>query len=167
MGYNYYYRKQVEEKVDRSGGPEACWPWTGRRDRGGYGRIWYEGRQAYAHRTAWEMANGPVPTKLSICHTCDNPPCCNPAHLFAGTHRENLQDAGRKGRLGKARGERHGNAKLDWGKVAVIHRLRAEGLSEREIAARFDVSQVAIHFVLTGQTWSKREEPVREEGSAA
>jgi hypothetical protein len=151
--------------VDQSGGPDACRPWQGYHDPNGYGRGTF-GWTRNAHRNAYLLVNPDFDRSLDVCHTCDNPPCCNPRHLFAGTHQQNLQDAGRKGRLGKARGERHGNAKLDWDKVAAIHRLRANGLSEREIAATFDVSQVAIHFVLTGQTWSKREEPVQAEAVA-
>jgi lambda repressor-like predicted transcriptional regulator len=152
--------------VDQSGGPETCWPWTGPRDPGGYGRGAF-GWTRNAHRNAYRLIHPDFDVNLDVCHHCDNPPCCNPRHLFAGTHQENLQDAGRKGRLGKARGERHPQSKLDWAKVAEIHRLRATGLSERALGERFGVSQVAIHFVLTGTTWSKREERVTDSEAVA
>jgi hypothetical protein len=97
-------------KVDRSGGPDACWNWqactvAGNPDRGikGYGVFHVRGTtrtHAYAHRTAWELANGPIPAGLFICHHCDNPLCCNPAHLFAGTALDNVRDMIKKGRQG-------------------------------------------------------------------
>lgn len=140
---------------DRSGGPDACWPWTGPRHRAGYGRVWQDGAYRYAHRVAWEEANGPIPPGLDICHTCDNPPCGNPAHLFAGTARDNLRDASGKGRLrgwtDGRRGEAHPAHKLTWAKVRDI-RARA-GQSQRALASEYHVSQVAIHFILTGKTW--------------
>lgn len=72
----------------------GCWTWTWVRDRKGYGR-W---RNKLAHRVSWEVRNGPIPDGLYICHTCDNPPCVNPAHLYAGTHEDNTRDAVERGR---------------------------------------------------------------------
>lgn len=85
-------------KVDRRG-PDECWPWKGSRNPDGYGSFSYQGRQARAHRMAWMLANGAVPEagKL-ICHSCDNPPCCNPAHLWPGTPSDNMKDCYAKGR---------------------------------------------------------------------
>lgn len=90
------------EKVDRSAGPDACWPWTGSKDPLGYGDIWVleKGRAVHATRVAWMFATGEeVPDHLRVCHHCDNPPCVNPAHLFLGTAKDNTMDAIRKGRL--------------------------------------------------------------------
>lgn len=82
--------------VDRRD-PDECWPWTGNRNGAGYGRFSFAGRRVIASRAAWYFAHGTQPT-LFVCHSCDNPPCCNPAHLWLGTSFDNLQDMAAKGR---------------------------------------------------------------------
>lgn len=97
------------KKVDRSAGWDACWPWLGSRNQAGYGRFktWRCESKPWsavcksepATRIAWEYATGEsVPLGMLLCHHCDNPPCCNPLHLFVGTHKDNTQDAIRKRR---------------------------------------------------------------------
>ncbi len=99
-------RIPIEERfhphVDKSSGPDACWPWTRSKIRdGGYGQIGrggHDGGIVLTHRLAWEIANGPVPDGMRVLHECDNPPCCNPKHLFLGTQADNLRDMTAKGR---------------------------------------------------------------------
>lgn len=86
------------QHVDQSGGLFACWPWTGATFHWGHGAVKVNGRPWGAHRIAWELTNGPVPVGLQINHHCDNPPCCNPSHLFLGTQMDNVRDMIAKGR---------------------------------------------------------------------
>lgn len=73
-------------------GPSECWEWQGTRSTRGYGLFSYNGRSVRAHRFAYEHRVGPIPAGAEIRHRCDNPPCCNPAHLEVGTHDENMAD---------------------------------------------------------------------------
>lgn len=78
----------------------GCWVWTGPTNKKGYGRIGIRVKRAsrLAHRAAWLLMVGDIPPGIFVCHHCDNPPCCNPAHLFLGTNKENKEDSKRKGR---------------------------------------------------------------------
>lgn len=89
------------EKVDKRG-PEECWNWTAGKTKQGYGNIGTGGRgtpKTMAHRLSYEIAFGPIPDGKYILHSCDNPSCVNPAHLRAGTPKENVHDAMERGRL--------------------------------------------------------------------
>lgn len=74
-----------------------CLVYQGYRDAKGYGRIGFRGRTWKTHRLAWMFANGPIPSGLQVRHSCDNPPCCNPAHLLLGTNADNMRDMRERG----------------------------------------------------------------------
>lgn len=151
-------------KVDKSGGAEACWPWKGCRNPAGYGihGIGRKGKPiALSHRTAWELTNGQPPGELLVCHKCDNPPCCNPAHLFLGTALDNTIDMTLKRRNGAyvkpdrvPRGERHGRSKLTADQVREIRSLRDSGLPHHEIGRRFDVTGITVSRIFRGKNWT-------------
>ena len=85
-------------RVDTGGEDVECWEWTGARSPAGYGRIKGDNGTLQAHRVAYELTHGPIPDGLFVMHSCDNPPCCNPAHLSVGTNADNVHDSMRKGR---------------------------------------------------------------------
>lgn len=140
----------------RTAGHSECWTWTSSRHYAGYGEIWWDGKRRKAHRIAWQLTYGLVPDGMLVCHHCDNPPCCNPAHLFLGTNAANMADRNNKGRArgGGSQGESHPNAKLTESNVRAI---RAEylsgGISQEDLGERFGVSRPAISLVLHGKRW--------------
>lgn len=85
------------------GEPSECWEWKGAKGTGGYGIFSANGKAYRAHRFSYELHVGPIPKGMYICHQCDNPCCCNPAHLFAGTPTDNNRDRSRKGRNNRPR----------------------------------------------------------------
>lgn len=108
-------------------GEEECWPWKGAHDNNGRGQFWLEGRRHRSPRIAWSLHNGvPFPDHLHACHSCDNPACCNPKHIWPGTRSENFLDAARKGRLNFQRSTPRANRNL--GKTHCIrgHEFTAE-----------------------------------------
>jgi hypothetical protein len=124
--------------------PLGCWVWTGGCFASGYGSINAGSGSVYTHRLAWELANGPIPDGLMVCHHCDNRRCCRPEHLFLGTAADNSQDAKDKGQLRGAhvprRGERHPKARLSDVQVGEIRQRRAEGETLAALGAAYGVT---------------------------
>lgn len=135
-------------KVQRS---EGCWTWTGAKDWDGYPIFGLSSSQksVRGHRWVYEQENGPIPPGMQVCHTCDNPSCVRPDHLFLGTNQDNMTDRNRKGRTSK--GEAHYAAKLTDEQVSQIRSLRDSGLRHREIAERFGVSRPYVSDLLRGR----------------
>ena len=133
---------------------DGCWEWTAGKFSAGYGALRVGDKQKYAHRISWELANGPIPAGLLVCHHCDNPGCVNPAHLFLGTKADNTRDMVEKGRQKVLRGEEHPSHKLTDGQVVSIRAAYDAGEgTHKELAARYKVSPAVIGRILIGKAW--------------
>lgn len=122
----------------------GCWIWT----RGGtrYGSLRINKRKEQAHRVAWQIYKGEIPAGLWVLHTCDNPFCVNPGHLFLGTHKDNMRDMKNKRR---GRGGR-GMARLTPEQVREIKLSSNTGAS---FAKKFGVCEATVSYIRTNQTW--------------
>jgi hypothetical protein len=128
---------------------DGCWLWTAGVVKG-YGQFWHNGHNQKAHRVAWQLAYGPIPDGLCVCHRCDTPLCVNPTHLFLGTNRENVADRQAKGRGNPPRGEAVRNAKITDADALAI---RADKRLLREIATEYGVSQGQVSEIRNGKSW--------------
>lgn len=140
----------IAERIAYRSMPEpnsGCRLWLSATDSG-YGVFSYKNRKVYAHRAAYELAHGPIPDGLHVCHRCDNPPCCNPDHMFLGTHLENVADMRRKGRA--ARGERQTNSKITRRDVL---RILADVRRPSVIAAEYGISRNHVNAIKAGRVW--------------
>lgn len=136
-------------------GPDECWPWSSYCDSRGYGAFRLNGRKIGAHRAVWMAVSGAIPQDLCVCHRCDNPPCCNPAHLFLGTYSDNMRDMVAKGRQRGPDniGEKNGRSILTEDGVAAMRLLRASGLSFTEIGRRYGVNKTTARHAIVGICW--------------
>jgi hypothetical protein len=147
--------ERLMSRVSRGPGEEDCWLFTGPvRGSNGYGAIEVEGVLDSAHRVSWTLHVGPIPPGRQVLHDCptgDNPLCINPAHLWLGTHAQNMADRNRKRR--QARGERVGVSKLTEAQVIAIRQLAASGERQRDIAKRIGVTQATVSRLVRGEAW--------------
>lgn len=131
---------------------EPCWPFTGWLNRRGYGQFSVDGRQQFAHRIAWALAHGSnVPEGMRVLHRCDNPPCCNPSHLFLGTPLDNMRDMASKGR--EPSGSRQPKAKLTDLKVTEIRARWQRGETQVHLANAFSVTPHLVWRIVHGRSW--------------
>jgi ribosomal protein L24E len=154
-------RKTSQQKFERfiaEASAEDCWEWTGARVPWGYGaiNIRKDGKtvRINAHRVAYELYVGPIPKGMFVCHTCDNPPCCNPAHLFLGTAADNSADMVAKSRQSNERkrspGERNPAALLTENDVIAIRQSKATALA---MAKQYGVARTTVNAVRLRNTW--------------
>lgn len=147
------------EKVQK-GEIGACWIWLGkslpRRATANrpeaYG-VFKSGNKSYlAHRVAYLLAYGRNPNQF-VLHRCDNPTCCNPSHLYEGSHADNMRDRRLRGHIASHAGELHGQSKLTVTNVLRIRKLRKQGASTKYLASEFNVSKSLIVQILSGHLW--------------
>ena len=177
---NAYYNeiiltsKDIErfwEKVDRRGESD-CWTWLAAKSSKRYGRFRLQGKLYLPHRISYFLAKGEL-KGLEVCHTCDNPPCCNPAHLFLGTRSDNMKDAAAKGRLissytaavktgkffykgggGSRKGQQNHFSKLKEEDVLKIRELSEQGQNSIVLSKIFDVTPQHIRWIVRRKSWN-------------
>ena len=128
-------KERFMEKLPADRDPDECWEWEGFRNSPGYGVLKVAGVKLRAHRVAWELANDQkIPEGMLACHHCDNPPCCNPRHLYVGTHADNARDSLDRGRHVSLSGQDHGRAKVPDSVALEAVLLSRSGMASEKVA---------------------------------
>lgn len=146
---NLSAEEQFWGKVDRRS-PAECWLWKGVKDRAGYGIMGRTHRRA--HRIALALSGIPVAPGEFVLHSCDNPPCCNPAHLRLGNAADNMADCLCRRRHNPPSGERNACHKLTW---AAVRALRAEPPMQSSVSLgiKYGIDARSVWNILQGKTW--------------
>ncbi len=150
------WRDRFWAKVEKGG---ECWIWMGGHVPRGYGRVCTKsivgfGRQSYAHRMSWIMANGPIPDGMQVLHHCDTPACVKPQHLFLGDQLVNMRDMVGKGR--SLTGERSPQSKLTTNDVAAMReRYAAGGVTFYDLARDYGIVFQHAHAIVRGARWGR------------
>lgn len=148
--------------AERAGSVE-CIEWPRACTSKGYGNIYYDGKYHPVSRLAYIFTHGPLERKQFVCHTCDNPKCFNPLHLFSGSQRENMADCASKGRTSHKglRGEENGKHIVTEEQVRTILKKYAEGISIAELAGSFGIGRSCIVHIIHRHTWRHLDEPTK------
>ena len=137
----------------------GCWLWQGFKNPEGYGKLKYNQKMYYAHRFIYQLDNENIPEGLFLCHKCDTPSCCNPVHMFLGTHQDNMDDMNNKGRrvssLARQDGGFNGNSKLTVEEVLAIRRLYSTGNhTQKQLGEIFGVTHSSISLIVLEKKWA-------------
>ena len=142
--------KRFWEKVDKT---DVCWLWMASKDRDGYGYFNVGGAIRKAHRVSYELAHGSIPEGAHVCHTCDNPSCVRPDHLWLGDNRLNTLDRDRKGRQRPPYGERNAFTSLTNNDADTIRRRVEAGETQADLVREYGVSAVAVCNIVNYRTF--------------
>lgn len=178
LQYSMRKIKDIKDRFNKniifSDNPDDCWIWKGARNSFGYGRFGVPGNSGiYAHRFSYEMHKGKIENKLFVCHSCDNPSCVNPKHLWLGTAKDNIHDMINKnrnasgykeGKNGKKiknkfpfrmqfHGSSHPCSKLNEEIVKEIKIKLLKGIRGSVLAREYDISEQVINTIKHGKSW--------------
>jgi hypothetical protein len=157
VGTNQFSGKTLEErfweKVDIRADNEY-WEWQGSKHyKWKYGHFKIDNKTISARIVSYKMTKGEIPEGLLVCHTCDNPPCVNPNHLFLGTNDDNMKDMAKKGRSSDNRGSKNPKAKLTEQDAIQIRKLHKQGMTGAELGRNFGVVKETIYDIINGKRW--------------
>lgn len=144
-------RLSIPDLLEKHSIPEpnsGCLLWTASVSEFGHGQVRVDGKLRPAHRVSWEQVNGPMPDHLFACHKCDVASCIEPAHVYPGTHRQNMDDMLARER--QVRGEKNGQSKVT---DEIVMQIRARSGTNVEIAAEFGISETAVCVIRSGRRW--------------
>ena len=148
--YNNRFLCKIDIKSENE-----CWNWTASKCSDGYGHFRFEGSIVGSHIVMYKLYNNIKDLQgLHILHSCDNPACCNPKHLRAGTASENAIDKVNKNRHNNHKGELHPSVTLTEEIVLLIRKLYKEGKSQAELGRKFEVTRANIHYIVHNKSWS-------------
>jgi hypothetical protein len=140
----------------KMGAIDECWEWQGQINKAGYGRFRIGKSMPQAHRVSYELAIGPIPEGMKVCHKCDNPKCCNWHHFFLGTQADNVADMITKGRARFGLGP----FKSTYGRILTadqVHQLKAlyktGKYKPRGLAVLYSVSESTVRDIIKGRLW--------------
>lgn len=132
---------------------DECWLWLGNPQKSGYGRLSINNHHYLAHRVAYALHNGSFPDELFVLHSCDNRLCCNPQHLFLGTHLDNMRDMSDKGRHHDTKGDKHPQRKLTSQDILSIRTRYINGDKQIDLSKEYGVRQSTISSIIRGHIW--------------
>lgn len=140
--------------------PDGCWEWVAVKNQDGYGNFKFQGIMVKAHRISYQIFNGDIYNNLCVLHTCDNPGCVNPAHLYLGTQQDNADDRETKGRGHEKSGEANGRAKLTAEEVWQIREVFATQLyTQRELGHLYKIANTVVSKIVRFELWPNTPNP--------
>ena len=145
--------KRFWDKVDKT---DSCWNWVAGKFASGYEQFRLNGSSVRAHRLSLELEGVDIPSDMCVCHSCDNPSCVNPDHLFLATNKENSMDMVKKGR--SMAGERHASSKLSWKDVRAIRSAHKNGASRKDLVSFYPVGAAQLGRIIRHERWREPNE---------
>jgi hypothetical protein len=144
-------------------GDDDCWLWLGSIKNKGYGQFWYSHKQRLSHKIAYILAKGPIPENLHILHSCDNPPCCNPNHLFVGTNLENVRQKQERNRVIKGSAVAVSRITED-DALAIRIRYASGGVTQAELGREYGIDDSVVSDIVRGTAWAHIGGPRTSDG---